>query len=109
MGIHDQPGDLVGLVVDDVLIEESVQRQVCEHPRGGRAFGIVLGGAPGELVARAQRGGLGHHLHESVEGVVHAGDLLPVDHLSSSSARASMANSSSGELATSLCRLYTAK
>ena len=109
MGIHDQAGHLVGLVGDDVLVEKSVQRQVCQHPRGGRAFCVVLGGTPGELVARAQRGGLGHHLHESVEGVVDAGDLLPVDHLSSLSARASMANSSSGELATNWWRLYTAK
>src|SRR5690242_4236954 len=109
MAVHDQPGDLVGVVRNDLLGEEGVQRQVGQHPGCGRPLPVVFGCAPGQLVTGTQRGGLGHHLHEPVEGVVHPRNLLPVLHLSSSSASASIANSSSGELATRRWRLYTAK
>ena len=100
MAVEDQPGDFVGLVRNDLLFQEGVQRQVGEDPCGRGTFGVVLGCASGQLVTRAKRCGLRHQLDKSVEGVVDTRNLLTVCHFSSLSASASMANSSSGELAT---------
>lgn len=78
MGVDDQPGDLVGLIGHHGLVEEDIQWEIGEHPGGGSPLGVGLGGAPGQLITRAQRCCLGHDIDETVERVRDAGQLLAV-------------------------------
>lgn len=53
VAVDDQPGDLVVLVGDQDVVQESGQRDVGEHPLRGGTLAVRVRGAPGELVTRS--------------------------------------------------------
>ncbi|GAC1488295.1 MAG: hypothetical protein NVS2B11_13770 [Acetobacteraceae bacterium] len=67
MAVLDEAGDLVGLVGDDGLGEEGRERQVGEGELGGDPALLGFGGQPGELVAAAERRGLGQEVGEPAD------------------------------------------
>ena len=82
MCVEDKPGDLVGLVGDDGLVEEALQRQVGEGDLRGDALLRGGGADAGELIAGACGGGAGEEGREGVKSVADAGDGVRVGHSS---------------------------
>ena len=66
--VDDQPGDLVGLVRDDLLLEEAGERDVGQHELRGDPLAGIGGGDAGQPVARPRRGGFGQQVAEVGEG-----------------------------------------
>jgi len=62
VGVQDQPGDVVVLVGDDLLLQEHRQRQVRQDVLRGDPLGLGLRSAAGEHVAGAGRGRLGQQV-----------------------------------------------
>ena len=84
VAVDDEPGHLVALVGDHVLGQERGERQVGERVLRGHALLARRRGDAGELVAAAQRRGLGHERLEIGKDVaarsdrraIHAGSPL---------------------------------
>jgi hypothetical protein len=60
MSVDDEPRHLVGLIGHDLIVEEGRKRQVGKRELGGDTLLAGLRRDAGELVAAAQRRGLGH-------------------------------------------------
>jgi hypothetical protein len=106
VGVEDEPGDVVVLRRDDMLVEEDLQRHVGEHALRRHPLRLRLGSAPGEHVAGARRRRLGEQVRQRGELVGVAGQRGPADcHRTSRLADASASNSSSGAAATRWWRL----
>ncbi len=74
MAVDDEPGDLVAFVSDDGLVEERRERQVGERILRGDALLAGLRRDPGELIAAAQRRGLGQQRFEIGERIAAGAD-----------------------------------
>ena len=100
MAVDDQPGDLVGLVRDDLLVQEGVQRQVGEDPWAAARSASDSAAHPASWSPERSGVALAISSTSPSKAVGDTRNLLPVRHFSSLSASARIANSSSGELAT---------
>ncbi len=69
VAVDDQAGDGIVLVGHQCLVQEGGKRQVGQHVARGHA--LLRGGRAhaGQVVARARRAGVGHHLAQVVEGM----------------------------------------
>ncbi len=80
VAIDDQPRHLVRLVRDQGLLEKDRERQLSQGQLRRGAFLAAGGGDAGQLIAGAQRAGLGQQLPQIAEEVVADADAGGVTH-----------------------------
>ena len=68
MRLEDQPADLIGVGIDQRMVDDLSERQLGQDELGGDALALGPRGQPGELVARLLLVGLGEDLAQVGEG-----------------------------------------